>query len=59
MRVRYLLYWSFDESHYHDTIYRAHDKDLNSKIKKVLKDGLKLYLLYRKDNKISHITIDH
>jgi hypothetical protein len=34
-----------EESHYHDTIYRARDKDLNSKIKKVLKDGLKLYLL--------------
>ena len=43
-----------EEGHYHDTIYRAHDKDLNSKIKKVLKDGLKLYLLYRKDNEISH-----
>jgi hypothetical protein len=36
-----------DESHYNDTIYRARDKDLNSKIKKVLKDGLKLYLLYK------------
>ncbi|HOF03711.1 MAG TPA: transposase [Atribacterota bacterium] len=42
-----------EENHYQDTIYRAHDKDLNSKIKKVLKDGLKLYHLYRKDNKIS------
>jgi len=36
-----------DESYYNDTIYRARDKDLNSKIKKVLKDGLKLYLLYK------------
>jgi hypothetical protein len=43
-----------EESHYHDTIYRARDKDLNSKIKKVLKDGLKLYLLYRKDKEISN-----
>ena len=40
------------ESHYNDTIYRARDKDLNSKIKKVLKDGLKLYFLYRKDKEI-------
>jgi len=43
-----------DEGHYNDTIYRARDKDLNSKIKKVLKDGLKLYLLYGKDKKISN-----
>ena len=43
-----------EESHYNDTIYRARDKDLNTKIKRVLKDGLKLYLLYRKDNKISN-----
>ena len=42
-----------DESHYNDTIYRARDKDLNSKIKRVLKDGLKLYFLYRKDKEIS------
>jgi hypothetical protein len=42
-----------DEIHYNDTIYRARDKDLNSKIKKVLKDGLKLYFLYRKDKEIS------
>jgi len=42
-----------DESHYNNTIYRARDKDLNSKIKKVLKDGLKLYFLYRKDKEIS------
>jgi len=42
-----------DESHYNDTIYRSRDKDLNSKIKKVLKDGLKLYHLYRKDKEIS------
>jgi len=41
-----------DESHYNDTIYRARDKDLNSKIKKVLKDGLKLYFLY-KDKEMS------
>jgi len=27
-----------DESHYNDTIYRSRDKDLNTKIKKVLKD---------------------
>ena len=32
-----------DESHYNDTIYRSRDKDLNSKIKRVLKDGLRLY----------------
>jgi len=42
-----------DESHYNDTIYRSRDKDLNSKIKRVLKDGLKLYSLYRKNKKIS------
>ena len=42
-----------EESHYNDTIYRSRDKDLNSKIKRVLKDGLKLYLLYRKDKEIS------
>jgi len=42
-----------DESHYNNTIYRARDKDLNSKIKKVLKDGLKLYFLYRKNKEIS------
>jgi len=41
-----------EESHYHDTIYRARDKDLNSKIKKVLKDGLRLYHLYKKNKKI-------
>jgi len=43
-----------DESHYNDTIYRSRDKDLNSKIKRVLKDGLKLYSLYRKDKEISN-----
>jgi len=42
-----------EEDHYNDTIYRSRDKDLNSKIKKVLKDGLKLYHLYRKDKEIS------
>jgi hypothetical protein len=42
-----------DESHYNDTIYRSRDKDLNSKIKRVIKDGLKLYHLYRKDKEIS------
>jgi len=36
-----------EEDHYNDTIYRARDKDLNSKIKRVLKDALKLYSLYR------------
>jgi len=41
-----------EEGHYNDTIYRAQDKDLNSKIKKVLKDGLRLYHLYRKNKKI-------
>lgn len=41
-----------EEGHYHDTIYRARDKDLNSKIKKVLKDGLKLCSLYRKNKEI-------
>jgi len=32
---------SLEEDHYNDSIYRSRDKDLNSKIKKVLKDGLK------------------
>lgn len=41
-----------DESHYNDTIYRSRDKDLNSKIKRVLKDGLRLYSLYRKNKEI-------
>jgi len=41
-----------DESHYNDTIYRARDKDLNTKIKKVLKDGVRLYSIYRKDKEI-------
>jgi len=43
-----------EENHYHDTIYRAKDEDLNGKIKRVLKDGSKLYFLYRNDNKISN-----
>jgi len=42
-----------EESHYNDTIYRSRDKDLNSKIKKVLKDGLRLHHLYRKNKEIS------
>jgi len=42
-----------EEDHYNDTIYRVRDKDLNSKIKKVLKDGLKLYPLYRKNKEVS------
>ena len=41
-----------EEGHYHDTIYRARDEDLNGKIKKVLKDGLRLYHLYRKNKEI-------
>ena len=41
-----------EEDHYNDTIYRLEDKDLNSKIKKVLKDALKLHSLYR-NNSIS------
>ncbi|HCL90371.1 MAG TPA: DDE transposase [Candidatus Atribacteria bacterium] len=41
-----------EESHYNDTIYRARDKDLNTRIKKVLKDGVRLYSLYRKDKEI-------
>ena len=41
-----------DESHYNDTIYRSRDKDLNTKIKKVLKDGVRLYSIYRKDKEI-------
>ena len=36
-----------DESHYNDTIYRSRDKDLNTKIKKVLKDGVRLYSIER------------
>jgi len=42
-----------EEGHYNDTIYRSRDKELNSKIKRVLKDGSKLYFLYRKDKEIS------
>jgi hypothetical protein len=41
-----------EEGHYNDTIYRSRDKDLNSKIKKVLKDGLRLHHLYRKNKEI-------
>jgi len=41
-----------DESHYNDTIYRSRDKHLNTKIKKVLKDGVRLYSIYRKDKEI-------
>jgi len=40
------------ENHYNDTIYRSRDKDLNTKIKKVLKDGVRLYSIYRKDKEI-------
>ena len=36
-----------DEGHYNNTIYRSRDKDLNTKIKIVIKDGLKLYSLYK------------
>jgi hypothetical protein len=36
-----------EENHYNDTIYRLKDKDLNSKIRKVWKDALKLHSLYR------------
>jgi hypothetical protein len=43
-----------EEDHYNDTIYRSRDKDLNSKIKRVIKDGLKLYSLYRKNKEISN-----
>jgi hypothetical protein len=43
-----------EEGHYNDTIYRARDKDLNTKMKEVLKDSLKLYSLYRKDRQISN-----
>jgi hypothetical protein len=42
-----------EEDHYNDTIYRSRDKDLNSKIKRVLKDGLRLHHLYRKNKEIS------
>jgi len=41
-----------EESHYNDTIYRSRDKDLNTRIKKVLKDGVRLYSIYRKDKEI-------
>ena len=41
-----------EEGHYQDTIYRARDEDLNGKIKRVLKDGLRLYHLYRKNQEI-------
>ncbi len=42
-----------EEDHYNNAIYRSRDKDLNSKIKRVLKHGLKLYSLYRKNKEIS------
>jgi len=35
-----------EEGQYHDTIYRSKNKDLNSKLKIVLTDALKLYSLY-------------
>jgi len=41
-----------DKSHYNGTIYHSRDKDLNTKIKKVLKDYTRLYHLYRKDKEI-------
>ena len=41
-----------EENHYQDTIYRAHDKDLNSKIKRVLQDGLRLYHLYSQNKEM-------
>ena len=41
-----------EEDHYNDTIYHSRDKDLNSKIKKVLKDGLRFHRLYRKNKEI-------
>ena len=41
-----------DKSHHNDIIYRTRDKDLNSKIRKVLGDGLRFYYLYRKNRKI-------
>ena len=43
-----------EENHYNDTIYRSRDKDLNTKIKRVLKDGSKVYLLYRKNKEIGN-----
>jgi hypothetical protein len=43
-----------DENYYNDTLYRSRDKDLNTKIKKVLKDGVRLYSIYRKDKEISN-----
>jgi len=43
-----------EENHYNDTIYRSRDKDLNIKIKRVIKDGLKLYSLYIKNKEISN-----
>ena len=41
-----------EEGHYNDTIYRARDKDLNTKMKNILKDGLKLYSLYRINKRV-------
>ena len=41
-----------EESHHNDTIYRSKDKNLNTRIKKVLKEGVKFYLLHRKDKEI-------
>jgi len=46
-----------EESHYNDTIYRSRDKDLNSKIKRALKDGLRLHHLYRKNKEISKTEV--
>ena len=42
-----------EESHYQDTVYHTRDKNVNTKIKKVSKDGLTLYLFFRKDKQIS------
>lgn len=44
-----------EESHHNDTIYRSRDKDLNNRIKKVLKDGVRLYSIYRKDKEIRNL----
>jgi len=41
-----------DKNHYNNTIYRSKDKNLNTKIKKVLKDSKRLYSIYRKDKEI-------
>ena len=45
-----------DESDINDTICHSRDKDLNNKIKRVIENGLKIYSLYREDNRQHQIV---